>query len=117
MTSASGLYTLTRRIGGNVGYAFLATVVASRQQFHHARLAASLTQYGGAYMAYQSATVVGRLVNQQSTMLAYNDASWLLGLLFLLGLPLILLLPGPHRIRADAQAAAQATPSQPESGV
>jgi DHA2 family multidrug resistance protein len=139
MTSASGLYTLTRRIGGNIGYAFLATVVANRQQFHHARLAATLTQYGGAYMTYQTAiasrlrmggvasptsaaaAVVGRLVNQQSTMLAYNDASWLLGLLFLLGLPLILLLPGPHRIRADAQAAAEATPTlareTPDSGV
>ncbi len=129
MTSASGLYTLTRRIGGNIGYAFLATVVASRQQFHHVRLAGALNPYSGPYVAFHAAVasrleqaglgapsaaataVANRLLNQQATMLAYNDASWLLGLLFLVGLPLILLLPGRRRMRAAADAAAARTPS------
>ncbi len=125
MTSASGLYTLTRRIGGNVGYAFLATVVANRQQFHHVRLVSALTEYSGRYATYEAgitarlgqagvaapaaaaAAITNRLVTQQATMMAYNDASWLLGLLFIVALPLIFLLPGRQRLRAAAQAAVE----------
>jgi MFS transporter, DHA2 family, multidrug resistance protein len=111
MTSASGLYTLSRRVGGNIGYAFLATVLAGRQQFHRVRLVSAISPYSGAYASFRAAfsmrlgqagvaapaaaaaTMANRLLNQQSAMLAYNDASWLLGLLFLAGLPMILLLP------------------------
>ncbi len=125
MTSASGLYTLTRRIGGNLGYAFLATVVARREQFHHARLVSAVSAYSGSYTEFHAAVtsrlsqaglaapstaataIANRLLNQQAAMLAYNDASWLLGALFLVAFPLILLLPSRHRLRADAHAAAQ----------
>jgi MFS transporter, DHA2 family, multidrug resistance protein len=127
MTSASGLYTLTRRIGGNLGYAFLATVVANRSQFHHARLVSAMDPYSGAYAAFHAAVtsrlsqagmpspsvaataIASRLLNQQSAMLAYNDASWLLGVLFLVAFPLIFLLPSHRRIRAEAHAAAGLT--------
>jgi len=33
-------------------------------------------------------------VNRQATMLAYNDVFWLLGMLFVLTIPLVLLLRG-----------------------
>jgi DHA2 family multidrug resistance protein len=129
MTSASSLYTLTRRIGGNIGYALLATVIARREQFHHARLVANLNQYSSAYRAFHSAVASRLLVagvpastvpkmatamaqhvlNQQSTMMAYNDASWILGLLFLVAFPLVFLLPGKKTIQEAAVKAAKQT--------
>ena len=40
MTDASSLYTLARRIGGNIGYALVATLVARGQQIHRVQLVA-----------------------------------------------------------------------------
>jgi DHA2 family multidrug resistance protein len=45
LTAAAGLFTLSRRIGGNIGYAFVANQIAHRSIFHHARLADHLTPY------------------------------------------------------------------------
>jgi DHA2 family multidrug resistance protein len=126
MTSASSLYTLTRRIGGNIGYALLATVIARREQFHRARLVGNLNPYNQAYAAFRSAVtsrllaagvppatvprmataMAQRVLNQQSTMMAYNDASWILGLMFLLAFPLLYLLPGRKAIQQAAVKAA-----------
>jgi hypothetical protein len=36
--AASSLYTLSRRIGGNLGCAFVANQLLHRTAFHHARL-------------------------------------------------------------------------------
>jgi hypothetical protein len=36
--AASSLYTLPRRIGGNLGCAFVANQILHRTAFHHARL-------------------------------------------------------------------------------
>jgi MFS transporter, DHA2 family, multidrug resistance protein len=36
MTDASSIYTLSRRVGGNIGYALLATIVDRRGQLHRA---------------------------------------------------------------------------------
>jgi DHA2 family multidrug resistance protein len=114
MTDAASLYTLARRIGGNIGYALAATMVARGQQIHRAylvehvnpfdanysefsRSAANLMgQAGPTVQAMQHAVVAlaDRMVNMQATMQAYNDVSWLFGLLFLSTIPLVLLLPG-----------------------
>jgi DHA2 family multidrug resistance protein len=127
MTSASSLYTLTRRIGGNIGYALLATVVARREQIHRAQLVGNLNPYSGTYRAFRSAVtsrllaagvapataprmataMAQRVLNQQSTMMAYNDASWILGLMFLLAFPLLYLLPGKKAIQQAAVQAAK----------
>jgi hypothetical protein len=36
MTAAAGLYTLTRRVSGNISYAVLATLVERRTNFYSA---------------------------------------------------------------------------------
>ncbi|MEJ2111976.1 MAG: MFS transporter, partial [Acidobacteriota bacterium] len=54
MTEASSIYTLARRIGGNIGYALAASVVAGRLQFHHARLAEGLTPDNAALHTLQN---------------------------------------------------------------
>jgi DHA2 family multidrug resistance protein len=127
MTSASSLYTLTRRIGGNIGYALLATVIARREQFHRARLVANLNPYNSAYKEFRSAAasllrhagvpaamapttataLAEKMMSRQSLMMAYNDASWILGLLFLTAFPLLFLLPGRKKIQEAAANAAK----------
>jgi DHA2 family multidrug resistance protein len=84
MTAAAGLYTLVRRVSGNVSYAILATLVERRSNFHRAPLIA--------FASHPAAAPAGFL-NQQTRMLAYNDCYKLLALLFILALPLTLLLP------------------------
>jgi DHA2 family multidrug resistance protein len=49
-------------------------------------------------------------VNRQATMLAYNDVFWLLGMLFVLTVPLLLLLQG----RAPRPAPARPQPAPHE---
>ncbi len=112
LTAASGLFTLSRRIGGNIGYAFVANQLTYRGTFHRARLVDHLTPYDmGTMQVLEGLT--GRLagrglppgvaeesalkllegtVERQATMMAYNDVFWLMGMLFVLGLPFLLLL-------------------------
>lgn len=115
IAAASGLYTLGRRIGGNVGYAFVASQVDSRSAFHRARLVDHVTPYDvGTHQALDGLT--GRLatgsglppgvaedsamklldvtVNRHASMLAYNDIFWLMGMMFVIGVPFLLLLGG-----------------------
>jgi MFS transporter, DHA2 family, multidrug resistance protein len=74
MTAAAGIYTLVRRVSGNVSYAVLATLVERRTIVH-------------------SVGMVGGMLNQQARMSAYTDCYKLLAMLFVVALPLTLLLP------------------------
>jgi DHA2 family multidrug resistance protein len=114
MTDASSFYTLTRRVGGNIGYALVATIIARRTQFHRVRLVEHVSPLSLAFRHYQSSAttllahrglslhgaahsalaLINHLVNRQATMLAYNDTSWVMGVMFLASLPLVLWLPG-----------------------
>ena len=116
MTQASGLYTLSRRVGGNIAYALVATIVAHRTQFHRANLAEHVSDYNANYGSFHSAAttalmdkgmssaeashaavgIANNLVNQQATMLSYNDVAWVMAGLFLFALPLLILLPPGH---------------------
>ena len=123
MTDASSLYTLARRIGGNIGYALVATLVARGQQIHRSQLVSHITPYNLnlAEFQHQAADLFGHaglnpaalqhagqamlnvMVNRQATMMAYNDVSWILGLLFLVTIPLALLLPSRKSIARQQQ--------------
>ncbi|RMF91878.1 MAG: DHA2 family efflux MFS transporter permease subunit [Nitrospinota bacterium] len=114
MTAASSFYTLARRIGGNIGYALVATLVDRRSLFHRVRLIGRISPLNSVYLASQAGlmtrllrqqvdpvaaqqkalALADTLVNRQATMLAYNDISWLMGVMFLVILPFLLLLPG-----------------------
>ena len=109
MTDATSFYTLTRRIGGNIGYAVAATLVARGEQLHRGDLVAHITPFNPNFLDYTHRlssladpsglpvlALVNRMVNQQATMLAYNDVSMIFGLLFLSILPFVFLLP-PQR--------------------
>jgi DHA2 family multidrug resistance protein len=115
IAAASSLYTLGRRIGGNVGYAFVASQVEHRALLHRARLIDHLTPYN-ATINQALDGLTGRLatgsglppgvaedsaiklldvtVNRHASMLAYNDIFWLMGMMFVIGVPFLLLLGG-----------------------
>ena len=121
MTEASSIYTLARRIGGNIGYALAASVVAGRLQFHHARLAEHFTPGDPAFSALQQQMahfllrsgsdpvtagqqtnmMLDRLLNRQALMLAYNDTSLIFGILFLIVMPLLFLIPSRKKLVRD----------------
>jgi len=113
MTDASGMYTLTRRIGGNIGYALVATLLDRGVQAHRVYLSEHITQFSQSTQAYrdalvQSLTSMGvnslkasklalgmleKVLTQQSTMLAYNDISFIFGCMFFLLVPFLFFLP------------------------
>lgn len=117
LTAAAGLFTLSRRIGGNIGYAFVANQLAHRSTFHQARLVDHLTPYDTGTMqaldgltgrlashglppgvAEQSAIkLLDGAVARQATMMAYNDVFWMMGMMFVITLPFLLLLGGRRR--------------------
>lgn len=113
LTSAASLFTLFRRIGGNVGYAFVASQVEHRTVFHRARLVDHVTPYdtatsqaldgltgrlaaGGGLppgIAEDSAIkLLDGTVNRHAEMMAYNDVFWLMGMLFILTIPCLMFL-------------------------
>ena len=112
MTDATSLYTLARRVGGNIGYAMAASIVARAEQIHHSDLVSHVTAFnpaladysrilpgmgaGGAFhhIGQTGLALLNAIVSRQSTMMAYNDTSMVFGCLFLLTIPLILMLPG-----------------------
>ena len=127
LPAAAGLYTLARRIGGNIGYALVASQLDHRAAVHRARLVEHLTPYEPQVAQMLDGLTAGLAergippglttdsalrmldgtVNRQATMLAYNDVFWLLGMLFVLTVPLLLLLQG----RAPRPAPARHPPA------
>ena len=119
ITDASSMYTLARRVGGNIGYAAAATLVAREQQIHHVYLASHVNPFNPAYKTFlhEASALLERsgldpltashaghaltnaLVTRHAAMMAYNDTSWFFGMLFLCTVPFALMLPS----RADIQ--------------
>jgi MFS transporter, DHA2 family, multidrug resistance protein len=113
MTNASSLYTLSRRVSGNIAYATLATLLARRSQVHRSELIGGvagtnpafrsadaqfrsyLGSHGVAAMPGQrpDLAMLDQVVNKQATMLAYNDCFWLMAVLLVVVLPFLFLFP------------------------
>ena len=63
--------------------------------------ASALLDHAGlnpAALHHAGQALLNLLVNRQATMMAYNDVSWILGLLFLATVPMALLLPSRQSI-------------------
>ncbi|MBI3127540.1 MAG: DHA2 family efflux MFS transporter permease subunit [Candidatus Tectomicrobia bacterium] len=113
-TAAASLYDLGRVIGGNMGFALLATLVERRSATHRVGLVGYVNEFNGAFVEYHGSlmdilagqrmdpatahtkayAIVDHVVNQQAAMLAYNDTFWFM--MIILGgiLPLVWVLPG-----------------------
>jgi DHA2 family multidrug resistance protein len=112
---ATSLYSVMRNIGSSMGVSFVVTLLARRAQFHQSRLASNLTlsnlqlqqaqQQTGAIFAHNGSGPVissqqslGSLygtLQQQATLLSYIDIFYLMGCLFLVIAPLVLLMRKP----------------------
>ncbi|MBD0337467.1 MAG: DHA2 family efflux MFS transporter permease subunit [Cyanobacteria bacterium Co-bin13] len=110
--AGSGFYNLTRQLGGSIGIALLATVLDRRHTFHRAVLSEHITIYDpqtqerlnaltgamqsqgfDAATAHQQAlSLLSQTLDGQAMMLAFEDLFWVVGLIFLVTLPLVLLL-------------------------
>lgn len=110
MGNASAVFNFMRNIGGSFGVAIMSTQLARRAQFHQVRLVDHLTEYNlsfqqalgkiTSWMGMQQGTaetvsvksalgLVYQELNRQAFMLAINDAFFLDGVVFFLGLFLV----------------------------
>jgi DHA2 family multidrug resistance protein len=111
--SASGLFNMTRNLGGAVGIALLQTILTKREQFHSNVIIQSvsalneatrqrigeLSRYFLAHGISDPATArheaiiaIGRSVRQQATIMAYSDAFTFMGIAIVIALALSLFL-------------------------
>jgi MFS transporter, DHA2 family, multidrug resistance protein len=109
---ATGLINLARNIGGSVGIAMVATMLSRRQQFHQSVLVSHLTPLNHTYQsslasATQMITAKGAdpvqaaaqaqglfygIVQRHAAMLAFADVFWIMGVAFLLIIPMAFLM-------------------------
>lgn len=112
--NASGLFNLTRNLGGAVGLAGINTMLQSRTDLHAARLAESV-RWGAAVAEERLAAIAGglapalgpqaeaaalgrvaQMVSRQALLLAFADIFLTLTVIFACMLPLVLLVQRPR---------------------
>jgi MFS transporter, DHA2 family, multidrug resistance protein len=110
MGNAAGIFNLMRNIGGSIGIATVATLLARRSQVNQATLLSHLTPYDPAYQhwlatarsglegrvgdlaaAPKSIGLLYNVLGQQARLLAFMDIFRLTSFLALLAAPLVLL--------------------------
>jgi len=109
MGNATSIFNLMRNIGGSVGIAIMTTFLARRTQMHQNHLVANVTAgnpktlqmlYGmhANFIAHGTDAVTASrkslaamygLVQQHAAMLAFVEAFWLMGVVFLLMIPFL----------------------------
>ena len=114
MTQATGLYNVVRQVFGSVGIALAATELTRGTARYHDLLAEHVTAFDAATRAFltraqaamaaagadagtayhQAVALLNGTVYRQAAVLAYNHIYALVGLLFLISIPLVLLLGG-----------------------
>jgi len=117
MGNATGIYSLLRNIGGSVGIAISATLLQRYSQFYQTNLVARVNPYNTAVQTrlamLKGANIARGLdpvtaektglamiygsVMRQSAMLSYNRIFFIVGVAFLVIIPLLLLLKKPQR--------------------
>ena len=124
LAGGSGLYNLTRQLGGSVGIASSATLFQQFQQANRAEILVHVNQFSAAAMlrlAKLKALVISHgapevlaqakalrlldgMVMKQATMLAFERLFLLFGVALLSALPLLLLMKRGHFSRRDDEA-------------
>lgn len=112
MNYATGLYNLARNIGGSSGIAATTTILARRAQYHQSVLVSHMTPYDAPYReamarttamlqaggsspvdaAQQANGLMYGTVLKQAGMMAFADAFWIMGILFLVIIPLMFMI-------------------------
>ncbi|HJV65984.1 MAG TPA: DHA2 family efflux MFS transporter permease subunit [Geomonas sp.] len=117
MGNATGIYSLLRNIGGSVGIAISATLLQRYAQFYQTSLVAHVNPYNPTVQSrlamLKSANIARGIdpvtaektalamiygsIRQQSYMLAYNRIFFIVGIAFLVIIPLLFLLKKPAK--------------------
>jgi MFS transporter, DHA2 family, multidrug resistance protein len=103
--SASGLFNMTRNLGGAIGIAALQTFLTKREQFHSNIITAAVSPFAEAtqrriarlsdyLMAHaladpararhEAIVAIGRIVHRQASVMAYGDTFYLLGVMLVI---------------------------------
>jgi len=124
MGNATSIFNLMRNIGSSAGVAVATTLLERRQQTHVNVLGAHVDNYAPAARALfeqvraglvaagsdavtagqQALVVVGGMVRRQAAALAFNDVFHLLGVLFLVAMPLLFVMRRPRTGRGAGPA-------------
>ncbi|HEY9712633.1 MAG TPA: DHA2 family efflux MFS transporter permease subunit, partial [Chroococcales cyanobacterium] len=124
IAAASAFFSLSRQLGGSIGIAALTTMLDRRQDFHRAVLVENINNFNPAVQQrlqqFQSMfhslgnspqdalkhayAVVDATVNSQSLILSFADLYWMLGVMFLVTLPLLFFLDKGKRSKLAAGA-------------
>jgi MFS transporter, DHA2 family, multidrug resistance protein len=122
--NASTLFNLMRNVGGGVGIAMISTLLTRTRITHAAALSTHVTAYDPAVQAMMrqmqqtfqmrgsmaspdtsALAILSRMVQQQASMLAFIDMFRLLGVLFLVMIPLVFIMRRPKGGHAAAVVA------------
>ena len=115
ISAGSGLYNLTRQLGGSIGIALLTTLLAQREAFHRAILVESVSLYNdataqrldqlsGALFTQgidpatphtQALKLIDQVINTQAAILSFEDIFRVVGIVFICSLPLVFFLGRP----------------------
>ncbi len=118
MGYATSIFSLIRNIGSSMGISFVTTELARRSQFHQSRLAESISIYNPAVRQdlQQFGQAVGGTergigmlygqILQQASLMSFLDLFYVLGILFLLVVPVCWFMRKPQHQRGGAAAAA-----------
>ncbi|MGH7210294.1 MAG: DHA2 family efflux MFS transporter permease subunit, partial [Acetobacteraceae bacterium] len=113
---ASAIVNMMRNLGGSFGIAIATTVLVRRQQYHQSILVDHVTPYSSRYDAaiqamqqpflhhsasapdilHQAQALLYATVQRQAAVMSYIDSFWLLGMLFLVLIPLVFLMKRPQ---------------------
>ena len=116
LKNASGLYGLTRDLGGAIALATVGTILNSRMQFHWNRLIEDVNPARAAVQHYidsqtsrfgslipgdahhAALKTLANLVHREALVLTYNDLLMLIGAFFVMGLMLMPLVRRPRSV-------------------
>jgi DHA2 family multidrug resistance protein len=96
---ASALMNQMRNIGSSTGISVVTTILAWRTQFHHSRLAESITPYTSLHG--MTVSQIEPLVQTQAVFMSYLDLFRIISVVALLICPIILFLKSPPKIGAE----------------
>jgi DHA2 family multidrug resistance protein len=122
---ATALYSVMRNIGSSVGVSFVTTWLARSAQFNQSRLVAHVTPYDPAAQRMlsqaqamlvrngadpvtagsQATAMLYGMVRQQASVLSFLTVFRIIGMVFLVIIPLVLVLRKPKYLRAPKTAA------------
>jgi DHA2 family multidrug resistance protein len=108
IAAATGLFNLTRQLGGSIGVALLTTLLTRREAFHRSVIVEKLVSndpsviervnlYAHSLLSQDKAhAMLDGIVNQQAAVMSFGDTFWATAVLIIATLPLVLLLGKPR---------------------